>query len=143
MLAIELGKLDVASWLSARSDLGILNLSSGLTAPELAAKCQMDKSVAIFRVIVENIAFDLQSGRDLMGRTLRAVYNGHRANITRLKTRKQRQRKHLRGSKSLHYPDFQMLFDAAGKRTHEKLQIICATMGFQEPGMLHLLHKGL
>jgi hypothetical protein len=125
MLAIGLGKLDAATWLSERCDLGMVNSSTGLTAPELAAKkSQTNEEISIFRVIVENIALDHQSGRDLMRRTINAVYISRRDYTRRLKIRNQRQR-YVKGIQSLGKQ-----LEISDKATFLKMQIICCATGF-------------
>jgi hypothetical protein len=104
MLAIQLGKVTAAAWLSKHSNLEFPNPSTGLTAPELVAKCQTYESVLIFKDIVDNIAIHEEHGRDLTKQMLRAIRDGIRAEEKRLL--KQRLRRD-RGCKWLEQPHFQ------------------------------------
>ncbi|KAJ5144489.1 hypothetical protein N7526_001997 [Penicillium atrosanguineum] len=125
MLAIQLGRLEAAIWLSEWSDLGVPNCFNLLTAPELAAKCQTDESVAILRAIMKNITLKEQHGRDLTRKVIHAVGNSRKDRIRRLEMLKVHHKECETGrghQRTEHY--YLSRLDVANEHAFEKLQIL-------------------
>ena len=131
MLAIQLGRLEAAMWLSKWSNLGIPHPSNKLTAPELAAKCQTNESVDIFRVIMDNIPRNERRGQELTLKAIRAVHNGRKARLMKLTMMTIRHNIGREQQRSLHY---QKCLRVAENLALEKMQIIL--VAFKKPTSL-------
>lgn len=129
MLAIQLGKVTAAAWLSKHSNLEFPNPSNGLTAPELVAKCQTYESVLIFKDIMDNIAMDEERGRDLTKKMLRAIRDGLRAEERRFRIQKLRRDKGCKGLEQQHSQNYQEHLRVSQMYALEKFRIVGCIIG--------------
>lgn len=125
MLAIQLGRLEAAMWLSRWSDLGVPNCLNLLTAPELAAKCQTDESADILRVIMDSITLKEQRGRDLTIKAIHAVHNSRKDRTLRLRMINARHKKCETGREQEQSHHYQERLRVAEEHAWKKMRIIC------------------
>ena len=133
MQAIRLGRAEAVKWLSRESDLEITHPSNGLTALELAAKCQTDESVALFEIVIKDVSLKERSGRDLTKKVIRAIPEGLIAKNSTLSMRKQRQDKCWPEFKHEHHRKYREHLRAAERRAIKKMSILCFAVGIPFP----------
>lgn len=129
MLAIQLGRVDLAKRLIKHGDLNVVNPWTKFTAPELVARSQSPESVDIFRTIMANLSLNEDNARKTAKKLPRAIYDGLYRHEEKLRLSRIRKNRACRSQVQEHTHLYEEKLSIAESHALQKLEILALSKG--------------